>query len=270
MIQIFVDALCDISLEKQRELDIGVLPYLFEIEGKEYLTSEVDSKQITSFLQKGIKVKTARPALNIWKEMIKKHLDRGEDIFYIASTSKMTGALASFNVLSNLFKKDYPNRKLEVFDTLLASTAPACITEDIVSQGDLTSLEKLSFKVKCLSNSTFCRGSLKDTSIFVGNNRLSEISKRIPVIVMKEGLVHIDKEFDSKEESLNYIWDEIIHKKIKRLNISYSPDVEEAYIYNFLKSRGFDFDIPHSISQMNSCMLSYLGLSSISISYIED
>lgn len=270
MIKIFVDALCDISSEQQKELNLEVLPYLFEIEGKEYLTSEIESKQIDSLLQKSIKVKTSRPALSIWTEMIRKCFEEGNDIFYIASTSKMTGALSSIKVTANLLRKNFPDRRLEAFDTLLTANAQTCLIQELLSTPRNT-IEDLISGIQKLMGKTFYRGSLHSTATLIGNNRFEEASTKIPVILMRDGLVYIDKEFLNKEESLNYIIREMESRKLRRFNITYSSDVGYPRVENLLKLlKDKNFNVPCTVAEMNACMFSYLGLDTISISWVEE
>lgn len=266
-IKIFVDALCDLSKKEREDLDIQVFPYLFEIEGKEYLTSEVDSEQIKNYLQMGIKVKTSRPALNVWNDLIQKTFEDGNDIFYVASTSKMTGALASINVAYNLFRAKFPERRMEAVDTLLTANAQACLITELVNS-HIDTFEGLIEKTKQLSEKTFYSGSLHDTDTFIGNNRLEEKSINVPVIIMQNGLVSIDKEFKTKKESLDYIWNKFELHKVKRLNITYSCDIDYSVVESYLKDK--KVSIPYTVNIMESCMYSYLGLDSISISWVDE
>lgn len=266
-IKIFVDALCDLSEKQRKEFSIQVFPYLFEIEGKEYLTSEVSSEQIKEYLQKGIKVKTSRPALNVWNSLIQKTFEDGDDIFYVASTSKMTGALASIKVAYNIFKTKFPERRIETVDTLLTANAQACLVIELANS-HLDNFEDLIEKTKKLSKKTICRGSLYSTSTFIGNNRLEEKSIDMPVIIMREGLIYIDKEFPSKKDALDYIWNQIDFQKVKRINITYSIDIPVSKIQSYLN--GKNITTPYTLEVMESCMFSYLGLDTVCISWIED
>ena len=80
MVQIYVDALADLS---ESYKDIKVLPYLFDIDGKKYLTSDLSSKDVYDYMSKGTYPKTSRPNLGVWSDMIEEDLKAGKDILYL-------------------------------------------------------------------------------------------------------------------------------------------------------------------------------------------
>lgn len=271
--RIFIDSLCDIPSEKAKEYNVSVLPYLFEVseDHKEYLTTEVSSEQVEEWLSTGIPVKTSRPALNIWVEMIEKAFSEGYDVFYLASTSKMTGAFASVRVIHELLKPKYPERTLLIEDTLLTANAQTCILEELLSEEPST-IKSIAECAHTLAKKTFYMGSLYSTDIFVNNHRLEERNSNYPRIIMTDGTVRIEGTYPTRRDSIASLLEETTRKDCSRVDISYASNLENTTVGNVLKPLAAilsDKGIACSLHKMNSCMYTYLGLGAVSISYIE-
>lgn len=252
MTQIYVDSLADLSSYK----DIKVFPYLFDIEGKKYLTSELSSEDIYNYLSKGIYPKTSRPSLGIWSDMIEEDLKKGNDILYIGSTSKMTGALSSINVIKNLMKNKYPNRKIDSIDTNHISGNIDLIINDIL----LNIFNPDNFKQYYI---------LKDTNTAFKNNRLPNEVNDISLTKTINGVVTFDSSYKSYDDLFSFIKKESSNNE-KFVNICYSYDMKNSSLVNEIK----DFYLSHNsninIYMMSSCMYSYAGLGSIVISIKEN
>ena len=269
MIKIFVDALCDMSQSKKASLGLECFPYIFNIGGEEYITSELGEFEIKNYLEKGITPRIARPALNVWNSMIQKTFENGDDIFYIASTSKMTGALNSIRVSSKLLESKFPNRKIKAVDTLLTANAQACLVEELLSY-NFQDLDSSIIKTEELATKTSYRGVLSSTKNFNENNRLEEISSKIPEIKMKEGVVVIEKEFDNKEEAIKNIIDELKTKDITRVNVTVACDISEEEFKSYhIEDNIRELASSYSIETLDSCQYACLGLGTISISWVE-
>ena len=252
MVQIYVDALADLS---ESYKDVKVLPYLFDIEGKKYLTSELSPEDIYNYLSKGIYPKTSRPSLGIWSDMIEEDLKQGNDILYIGSTSKMTGALSSINVIKNLMKDKYPDRTIETIDTCHTAGTINLITKDILNN-------------RFNSNNYNFWGIVKNTHTFYNNNRFMKDIDYISVIKMENGVAIFDSSYSSYEEAIDYIKNQILNP--------YSVDIEYSYdmknndmIYN-IKNYYLGSNDSIGCHMINSCMYSYLGLGTIGVSIKKD
>ena len=266
MVSIFIDSLSGIVEERCKNFygtgeEIRVFPYLFNIEGKEVLTSEVSAREIMIMKGKGVDVKTSRPALNVWKEMIIEEYEKGKDVLYIASTSKMTGALQAVKVIGNLLKNDYPDRTLEIIDTGFTTIYVEAILYSLI--GVPNKMENLIEAVKKSISSAHAKIALTSTKTIVDNNRFEQISFKFPVIDMKDGVVIIDREFDTQKEAVEYIKSLMSLSKAHPnfLLSTFSPDFNKEDVSEVLKDLPYDIEL--QANEMNSCMLTYLGEHSI-------
>lgn len=253
MTQIYVDALADLS---ESYKDIKVLPYLFDIEGKKYLTSELSSEDIYNYMSKGIYPKTSRPNLGIWSDMIEEDLKAGKDILYIGSTSKMSGSLSSINVIKNLMKDKYPNRKIEIIDTNHLSGNIDLIIKDI----SLNIFNPDNFKQYYILNGT---------NTAFKNNRLPIKVDDISLTKTINGVITFDSSYKSYDDLFSFIKKESSNKE-KFVNICYSYDMKNSSLISEIK----DFYLSHgsnvNIYMMSSCMYSFTGLGSFTISIKEN
>lgn len=269
MIKIFIDALCDMPQTKKEALELECFPYIFDIEGREYFTGELKESEIEDYLKKEITPRIARPALSEWNTLIQKTFEEGNDIFYIASTSKMTGALNSIKISSKLFKSKFPNRKIEAVDTLLTANAQACLIEELLSY-NLQDLDSLISKTKELASKTSYSGVLSSTKNFNSNNRLEEVSSKIPEIKMRDGIVIIEKEFEDKKEAIKNIIKELETKDLARVNITVAHDInEEEFKSYYIEETIKKLTSSYCIETLDSCQYACLGLGAISISWVE-
>lgn len=252
MVQIYVDALADLS---ESYKDVKVLPYLFDIEGKKYLTSELNSEDIYNYLFKGIYPKTSRPSLGIWSDMIEEDLKAGKDILYIGSTSKMTGALSSINVIKNLMKDKYPDRTIETIDTCHTAGTINLIIKDMLNN-------------KFNSNNYNFWGIVKNTHTFYNNNRFMQDINNISVIKMENGVAIFDSSYSSYEEAINYIKKQTPH--FCSVDIEYSYDMKNNDMILDIKNYYLSSKDSITCHILNPCMYSYLGLGTIGVSIKED
>lgn len=251
MIQIYVDALADLS---ESYKGIKVLPYLFDIDGKKYLTSDLSSKDVYDYMSKGIYPKTSRPNLGVWSDMIEEDLKAGKDILYVGSTSKMTGALSSINVIKNLIVNKYPDRNIEAIDTCHTTGTVNLIIKDILN-GNFDP-----------DNYHFW-GVLKNTHTFYNNNRFMKDVDDISVIKVENGVAIFDSSYSSYEEAIAYIKKQTLH--FCSADIEYSYDMESSDMLCDTKNYYLSGKDSTTCHMLNPCMYSYLGPGTIGVSIKE-
>ena len=73
---------------------------------------------------------TAPASVEELKEVFKRHLEKEEDIIFIALSSALSGTYNFATMAKNEVLADYPKRKIEIIDTLRYSLAIALLTVD--------------------------------------------------------------------------------------------------------------------------------------------
>ena len=118
------DSDCELWYERADEQNIKVIkmPYIIDGEEKPYdLGRDDDPKEFFDRMRAGAKVLTAALNGEDYREFFEPLFAAGEDILYVAFSSKMSG---TFNYLEPVIKElseKYPNAKYKRFDTLSIS-----------------------------------------------------------------------------------------------------------------------------------------------------
>lgn len=131
MYRLFCDSNCELWHTTVKELGLEVIKMPYVEDGKEYeydLGEKHDFKGFFDNMRAGGNPKTA--ALNefAYMEYFEPVLARGEDIYYIAFSSKMSGTFGAMNNVIAQLKEKYPEREIRVKDTKLISMGSGFVT----------------------------------------------------------------------------------------------------------------------------------------------
>lgn len=120
MMKIYVDAGIDLSLDRLKELNIGILYHSVVVDGEEKCSridlSHTEKLEYYNLVNKKI-VKTSRPPLGETKAILEDEMKNGNDIVCLTMSSSLSGMYSTCSTISNILKMEYPNRTLTVIDT---------------------------------------------------------------------------------------------------------------------------------------------------------
>ena len=121
MAAIFCDTDCELWYTHARELNLEVIRMPYIIDGEEKLCDlgeETDSHDFYTKMRNGASASTAGLNQQIYYDTFAPFFKRGEDILYIAFSSKLSGTFEYLDLAIAELKKQYPNVKFRKFDTL--------------------------------------------------------------------------------------------------------------------------------------------------------
>ena len=121
MAAIFCDTDCELWYTHARELNLEVIRMPYIIDGEEKLCDlgeETDSHDFYTKMRNGASASTAGLNQQIYYDTFEPFFKRGEDILYIAFSSKLSGTFEYLDLAIAELKKQYPNVKFRKFDTL--------------------------------------------------------------------------------------------------------------------------------------------------------
>ena len=121
MAAIFCDTDCELWYTHARELNLEVIRMPYTIDGEEKLCDlgeETDSHDFYTKMRNGASASTAGLNQQIYYDTFEPFFKRGEDILYIAFSSKLSGTFEYLDLAIAELKKQYPNVKFRKFDTL--------------------------------------------------------------------------------------------------------------------------------------------------------
>lgn len=123
--QILTDSTTDITAEMIRDLDIQVIPLCYTIDGRTYHNipggGEMTEPEFYAKLRGGKMSTTAQINVEEFITQFTPLLEAGKDILYLAFSSGLSGTYQSAVVAKKELEEKFPDRRIEVFDTLCAS-----------------------------------------------------------------------------------------------------------------------------------------------------
>lgn len=126
---IMSDSTCSLDEETIKECDVEVLPLSFIMNGKEYSGDSVEN--ILFFYQELRKKGNASTScINVQRFIFEfeNKLKLGLDILYLSFSSGLSATYQNALVAATELKKEYPERRIVVIDTLAASSGEGLIT----------------------------------------------------------------------------------------------------------------------------------------------
>lgn len=123
--QIVTDSTTDLSADLVRELDLQVLPLRYMIDGKTYHNipggGELSDKEFFQLMRQGKMCTTSQVNVEDFVTCFTAILEQGRDVLYLAFSSGLSGTYQSAQIAKQDLADKYPDRRIEVFDTLSAS-----------------------------------------------------------------------------------------------------------------------------------------------------
>lgn len=120
--QILTDSCCDFPPQRYRELGLISLPLSITFRGETYPDRNDDSlRDMYAGLRAGEAASTAAANPQQWEEALEPVLASGEDALILAFSSGLSTTYQSAVIAAEELKDEYPDRKIQVIDTLCAS-----------------------------------------------------------------------------------------------------------------------------------------------------
>lgn len=136
--QIVTDSTTDLSADLVRELDLQVLPLRYMIDGKTYHNipggGEMTDQEFFRLLREGKTSTTSQVNVDDFVTCFKAILEQGKDILYLAFSSGLSGTYQSAVIAKHEVAAQFPERRIEVFDTLCASLGEGLLVYLAVQQ----------------------------------------------------------------------------------------------------------------------------------------
>ncbi len=123
--QIVTDSTTDITAEMIREMDLHVIPLCYTIEGRVCHNipggGEMTDHEFYEKLRTGSMSTTSQINSEEFVAQFTPFLEQGKDILYLAFSSGLSGTCQSASIAKQELVEKFPDRRIEVFDTLCAS-----------------------------------------------------------------------------------------------------------------------------------------------------
>ena len=281
--KVITDTTSDLYEELREKYDIdymmmsfndGIMNYDADIDFK-----KISAKEFYDSMRNGVVFKTSQVQATEIEKKLRKYLDLGYDILYVACSSKLTSSCNFVKLQSEDILDDYPERKIICFDTLRSTGGEGLIAIKaslLANEGktvdeayEILNSEKLKYNTYCTVKSLEWlkkAGRVKSTKAFFGN-----LFNMKPIIVADAvgnnfGMTTVKGRMESIEYIINEVKERIENPTEQIVFIEHADDIDSA---EFVKGRIKDLINPKEIivTNIGPIIGATVGPDSISVSF---
>jgi DegV family protein with EDD domain len=123
--QLVSDATLDLPLDLVEQYQLAIIPMTVNLDGEE-IQHYPDERNLTTedfytALKEGKKASTSQINPATYVDFFTPILEAGQDVLYICFTSGLSGTYQSALVAKGMLEEDFPERRIEIVDSLCAS-----------------------------------------------------------------------------------------------------------------------------------------------------
>ena len=188
----------DLTAEKLTTLDVSYAPFHYYLDETPFEDDLFQSLSPSSFykaLLDGAEPKTAQVNTDEFTAFFKSFLDKGLDILHLSFSSGLSGTSQSARVAADDLKALYPDRRIEVIDTLAASSGYGLLVAEAAEMRlDGEDLDTVKAFVESRMMKVHHWFFSTDLSFFVKGGRLSRVSGWFGTVLKICPLLNMDKD----------------------------------------------------------------------------
>ena len=212
-IKFIVDSMCETNSEILRRYDFDILPIPVTLDDKTYYDGiDVTSEMIINFVtnNKSTFPKTAQIQPMMIINTFENHLKNGDDLIYLAFSSKLSGTYQTAQLLGKDLQKKYPDRRITIIDSLSATTGSALILHQGLKLSKLCrSYEEIVETMTFLSNHVQIFFMVGDIKWLAQGGRIGrsaamigDMLKIVPILTIKNGEIQVYEKIRGQKKAL--------------------------------------------------------------------
>ena len=194
--KIVTDTCCDFPAEMYKELDLAVCPLgvLYKGEVCDNYTEQW-LKDFYNGLRNGETATTSAVNIDGWKKVIEPVLQAGNDALVLVFTSGLSGTYQNATIAAEELQESYPDRKINVVDTLCASLGQGLLVYYACQKRDEgLSLEELTAWVE-ENKMKICHWVIADDLMHLKRGgRISAATAVAGTLLQIKPVIHVDDE----------------------------------------------------------------------------
>ncbi len=174
MFKIIAGSSCDLTKEMQEELDITLIPFKIDLDGKEFVDGKnLDLINMIDVMNGSKEVKTACPAPGDFLAAY----EGDEDVFVVTISKNLSGAYSSALVAKDMMLEKNPDKKIHIFDSKSASAGETLIALKLKEEIDKgLSFEEIVENMNKYINEVKTFFILESLNNLIKNGRISKAS----------------------------------------------------------------------------------------------
>ena len=194
--QIITDSCCDFPTPMYGQLGLTFVPLTVEFRGNTFDDKNDDTlKDMYQGLRAGEVAKTSAVNPSRWSQAMEKALAAGKDVLVLAFSSGLSTTYQSAVIAAEELKDEYPDRKIQVIDTLCASMGQGLLVWYACKKRDEgLSLDEVAQWV--LDNRLhLCHWFTEDDLMYLKRGgRISAATALVGTMLQIKPLLHVDDE----------------------------------------------------------------------------
>lgn len=134
--KILTDSGCDMPFEKLHAHGVDVIGMAVNFNGKDYIEDNwmsIDAKSYYNALKQGATPTTSQITPARFYDFFKPYLEKGLDVLYVGFSSSLSGTFGAANIAQGMLKEDYPDRRVELVDSMCASVGVSLLVLEAAS-----------------------------------------------------------------------------------------------------------------------------------------
>lgn len=245
-IKIYTDSCCDLpyTFIEEHSDNLRVIGIPVQLNQKEYiddLGKTLSHDNFYGYLRQQIMPQTAQINAYMFESEFEKDLANGHDIIYLGFSSGLSGTFNSSRIARESLLERFPERSIEVIDTLSASVGLAAIifeVLDFIKEGknldyivDWTESNKLKLNHWFgVDNLDFLKngGRISTTAAFVGN----VLSLKPTLVIDREGKLKPHTNVRGRKKSINFLASKVLdhmdNPESSRIIIGHGNNLDDA------------------------------------------
>ena len=128
---VITDVTCDLPVDVIKEHNIIVMPMKYSVDNKEFTNyadfREQSLKEFYDEMRSGKITHTMQLNSEVYKETYRQYLEKGLDILGVVFSSGLSGSYNSCRIAVEELLEEFPDREIEIIDTLAASTGEGIV-----------------------------------------------------------------------------------------------------------------------------------------------
>ncbi|WP_392888994.1 DegV family protein [Eubacterium limosum] len=280
---IITDSNCDLNEEYLNENMIPVIPFHFNLNGKDYIDDfgrSISHKEFYDKLRKGEMSTTAQITPFTYEEVFKRYVLEGYSIIYIGFSSKLSGSFNNSLLAQKSVLEELPSADITVIDSKSASIGQGmlvCQANDLLKQGK-TKYEIIEWieNTKRNVNHWFTIDSLEHLKrggrITSANAAIGSLLSVKPVLnMLNDGSLNVEDKVRGRKKSLRFIYEEykkrVVNPEKQTIFIAHGDCREDA---EYLKTLVMNGTNPKKIeiNQLGPIIGSHTGPGAVVLTFI--
>lgn len=195
---IITDSASDLTEEFLKENHVACVPLGFTMNNVNYGGTDgekIDPKAFYDALRSGAMPTTYQVTSEAAKEYLEVSLQKGRDVLVIAFSSALSGTCGSFMVAAKELKGKYPDRKIEVVDSLCASMGEGLLVYYVVKKAQQgATIEEAKALAECLKGNISHNFTVDNLFHLKRGGRISATLAIVGTVLKIKPVLHVDDE----------------------------------------------------------------------------